>query len=102
MEARAVAILAAVIALALYLAAPALVALLRRHPERKLIYKLSPLTFFSLLLWAALIAWGASGRRDDALISKYVAKLRNNNRLPLVVALLVAAGLASSALMLLR
>ncbi|MEZ0241919.1 MAG: hypothetical protein ACAH11_00980 [Sphingomonas sp.] len=88
--------------IAAFAAAPALVAWVRKHPERKLIYKLSPLTLFSFLLWFALIAWAASGQRDDAVISKYVAKLRANNRLPLLIALLVALGLAGSLFMALR
>jgi hypothetical protein len=90
------------IVIAAFLAAPALIAWLRKHPDRKLIYKLSPLTFFSFLLWFALIAWAASDQRDDAVIQKYVAKLRANNRLPILIALLVAAGLAGSLVMWLR
>jgi len=43
-----------------------------------------------------------SGQRDDAVISKYVAKLRANNRLPILIAVLVAAGLAGSLFMWLR
>jgi uncharacterized membrane protein len=88
--------------IALFAAAPALVAWIRKHPDRKLIYKLSPLTLLSFLLWFALIAWAASDKRDDAVISQYVAKLRGNNRLPLIVVALVALGLAGSAVMLLR
>jgi hypothetical protein len=93
---------ALLVVVAVYLAAPALVAWLRKHPDRKLIYKLSPLTFFSFLLWFALIAWAASDQRDDAVISKYMSRLRDNNRLPILVALLVAAGLAGSLIMWLR
>lgn len=85
-----------------FLGAPALVAWFRRHPERKLIYKLSPLSFFSFLLWFALIVWAASDQRDDAIISKWVAKLRSNNRLPILIALLVVGGLVSSLIIMLR
>lgn len=90
------------IALVAFLAAPALIAWLRKHPDRKLIYKLSPLAMLSFLLWFALIAWAASDQRDDAVISKYMTKLRANNRLPILVALLVAGGLAGSLFMWLR
>ena len=85
-----------------FIAVPALIAWIRRHPDRKLIYKLTPLTFFSFLLWFALIAWAASDQRDDAVIQKYVNKLRANNRLPILIALLVLAGLAGTLFMALR
>jgi uncharacterized membrane protein len=99
---KATLLFAVLLGIALFAATPALVALIRKHPDRKLIYKLSPLTLLSFLLWFALIAWAASDKRDDAVISRYVAKLRGNKRLPLIIGLLVAAGLAGSALMLLR
>ena len=102
MMTRAALFFALLAVLALFLAAPAIIARFRRHPDRKLIYKLSPLSFFSFLLWFALIAWAASDQRDDAVISKYVAKLRANNRLPILIGLLVLAGLAGSAVMWLR
>lgn len=85
-----------------YLTAPALVAVARTHPERRLIYKLSPLTLLSFILWLVLLAWAFSGRRDDAIISRYVAKLRSDNRLPLAVILLVLLGLAGSLITLTR
>ncbi len=88
--------------MALFVAVPAIIAALRRHPDRQLIYKLTPLTIFSFLLWFALIAWAASDQRDDAVIQKYVTKLRANNRLPVLIALLVLAGLAGSLFMWLR
>jgi hypothetical protein len=88
--------------LAIYIAAPALVALARRHPERSLIYKLSPLCLLSFILWLVLVAWAFTGQRNDAIISRYVSKLRGNNRLPLVITLLVLFGLAGSLLPLMR
>jgi len=88
--------------LALFVAVPMLIAWIKRHPERVLIYKLAPLSLLSFLLWFALIAWAFSGQRDDTVISKYVAKLRENNRLPLLIAALVLAGLVGSLLMWLR
>ncbi|MEO5772648.1 MAG: hypothetical protein ABIQ32_00840 [Sphingomicrobium sp.] len=84
------------VAIAIFVALPALIAILRRHPERQLIVKLSPLSFFSLILWFALIAWAVTGNQDDATISRYVAKLRRNNRLPLVITTLVLVGLVGS------
>ena len=87
---------------AAFIAAPALIAWIKKHPDRRLIYKLSPLAIFSFLLWFALIAWAVSDQRDDAVIQKYVTKLRANNRLPLLIALLVIAGLAGSLFMALR
>lgn len=94
-------LLALLAGLGAYLAAPALIALIRRHPERRLICKLSPLTLMSFILWIVLIAWAVTGRRDDALISRYVATLRGSNRLPLAITLLVLAGIAGSAFTLL-
>jgi hypothetical protein len=88
--------------LIVYMAVPPLVALVRRHPERGLIYKLTPLCLLSLILWLVLVAWALTGQRNDAVISRYVAKLRGSNRLPMVVALLVLLGLAGSLLPLIR
>ena len=85
-----------------FITAPAIIAWLRKHPDRHLIYKLTPLALLSFLLWLALIAWAVSDKRDDAVIQKYVAKLRANNRLPIVIGLLVVAGLAGSLFMWLR
>ena len=85
-----------------YLAAPALIALAQQHPERRLIYKLSPLTLLSFILWLVLLAWASTGRRDEAIISRYVARLRGNNQLPLVITLLVLLGLTGSLLPLIR
>lgn len=94
-------LLALLAGLGAYLAAPALPALIRRHPERHLIYRLSPLTLMSFILWIALIAWAVTGHRDDALMSRHVAKLRGSNRLPLAIILLVLVGMAGSAVTLL-
>jgi hypothetical protein len=88
--------------LAAYLAAPALIALARRHPERRLICRLSPLSLLSVILWFALIAWASTGQRDDAVIARFVARLRRANRLPLVIGLLVILGVAGSLLPMLR
>ena len=102
MVTKAAFLFAVLAATAVFIAVPALIAWIRRHPDRKLIYKLTPLTFFSFLLWFALIAWAASDQRDDAVIQKYVNKLRANNRLPILIALLVLAGLAGTLFMALR
>ncbi|WP_448663341.1 hypothetical protein ACG3SL_01315 [Sphingomonas sp. CJ20] len=95
-------LLAILTLLAAYLAAPALVGLARHHPERRLIAKLSPLTLLSFVLWLALLAWAFTGRRDDARIARYVARLRESNRLPVAIAALVVVGLAGSLLTLVR
>lgn len=94
--------IALLVGLVLLLAAPAAVALITQHPERRLIYRLTPLTLLSFMLWLVLIAWAFTGHRDDAVISRYVAKLRGNNRLPLAIGLLVLVGLAGGLLPLLR
>jgi hypothetical protein len=83
-------------------AIPPIVALARQHPERQLIYKLSPLSLFSFVLWLVLVAWAFTGKRDDAIISRYVARLQENNRLPIVITLLVLFGLAGGLLPLMR
>lgn len=84
--------------LVIYIAIPPLVALARKHPERSLICKLSPLCLLSFILWLVLIAWAFTGQRNDAAISRYVLKLRGNNRLPLAITLLVLFGLIVSLL----
>jgi hypothetical protein len=94
--------LALLIGLAVYLTLPSLVALARQHPERRLIDRLSPLCLLSFILWLVLVAWAFTGQRNDAIIARYVSTLRQNNRLPLVITLLVLFGLAGSLLPLLR
>ncbi|MGB7409092.1 MAG: hypothetical protein WA908_11345 [Pontixanthobacter sp.] len=90
-------LLAAVLTgLILFMAVPGIIALIRRHPERRLIYKLCPLTFLSFLLWFALIAWAWTGNMTDSIINRYVARLRENNRLPIIIAGLVVLGIAGS------
>lgn len=100
-EAYGVAI-ALVVGLLLFLAAPAAIALIRQHPERRLIYRLTPLSLLSFMLWLFLLAWAFTGHRDDALLSRYVTRLRGNNRLPLAIGVLVLLGLAGGLLPLLR
>lgn len=95
-------LLTLLLGLAIYIAIPSLVALARQHPERRLIYKLSPLCLLSVILWLVLVAWAFTGQRNDAIISRYVSKLRGNNRLPLAITLLVLFGLAGSLLPLTR
>ena len=85
--------------LLLFVAVPAIVAVVRRHPDAPTIAKLTPLALFSFALWIALIIWAASDKRDDAVISKYIARLRQGNLLPWVIGGLVVVGLASGAVM---
>jgi hypothetical protein len=102
MQTKVLVLVATFILLAVYLAVPPLVAAFRRHPERKTIYKLTPLTLLSFLLWVALIAWAGSKQHDDALIQKYVRKLRDRNLLPWVIGSLVALGVVGSLATMLR
>jgi len=95
-------LVALLLGLTAYLAAPALIALVRRHPERRLIYRLSLLSLLSVILWVALIAWALTGQRDDAVIARFVARLRRSNRLPWAIGVLVILGVAGSLLPLLR
>jgi len=85
-------ILVAIVALVVFVALPSMIALARQHPEKRLIYRLTPLATFSFVLWFVLIVWASSDKRNDAVISRYVAKLRQGNQLPLVIATLVAIG----------
>ncbi len=85
----------------LFLLAPVMIAYFRRHPERRTIARLSVGGLFSFILWGALVAWAASDKRDDAVISKYVARLRERNLFPLVVGGLIVAGLVGGAVMML-
>lgn len=99
MPKEVLAILVSLGVIAAFVAVPAVIAAVRRHPERRLIYKLAPLTLFSFLLWFALIAWAGSKQHDDAVIQKYVNKLREGKLLPLVIAALVVIGAVGSYLM---
>ena len=82
-----------------FMGVPMVIAAFRRHPDRKLIYKLAPLAIFSFLLWFALIAWAASKQHDDAIVQKYVNKQREGKLLPLVIGALVLIGAIGSYLM---
>jgi len=92
-----IAVAAMFVALAVFLAIPALIALLRRHPDRRLIGRLTPLTLLSFLLWVALLVWAASDKRDDAVIGRYIARLRGSWHFGAAIGVLVALGLAGSA-----
>jgi uncharacterized membrane protein YpjA len=81
----------------LILFVPALIAVARRHPDRKLIGRLSPLTLVSFVLWAALLVWAVSDQRDDAVISRYVARLRGSRHFSMAIGFLVMAGAAGTA-----
>lgn len=79
----------------LFIFAPMLIAYATRHPERKRIAALNPLALLSFLLWGALIVWAVGGKRDDSVIAQFVEKQRRH--LPLVVTVLVVAGVAGGA-----
>ena len=76
---------------------PALIAIARRHPERRTIVRLTPLALVSFLLWFALLIWAVGGKKNDGVIGRYAERIRGHRRFPLVVAALVALGLASAA-----
>ena len=102
MPVEVIAILVVSLTTLVFVGIPPLIALVRRHPERQLIYKLSPLTLVSFILWGALIVWAASDRQDDAIISKYVARLRESGRFKWVIVLLVVVGVAGGLFAVLR
>lgn len=89
---RLLAFAVATLLVLVFIAIPPVIALARRHPERRTIAKLAPLSVILFILWGALLAWAASDKRDDAVIGKYVAKLRERNLLPWIVGGLVAVG----------
>jgi hypothetical protein len=76
---------------------PTLVAFARRHPERRLIGQLNILSIFSFLLWAALIAWAAGGKRNDSVINHFICGPGQRGRLVAIVATLVGLGVATTA-----
>lgn len=92
------AVIVVVVALALlFFAAPALIAFVRKHPERATILRLSGFALFSFILWGALLTWALSDKRDDGVIAQYVARLRSRNLLPYIVGGLVLVGAVGSA-----
>lgn len=91
------ALIAVFAAVALILCVPALIAFARRHPDRKLIARLSPLTLVSFVLWVALLVWAVSDKRDDAIISRYIARLRGGRQFPMAIGFLLVAGVVSTA-----
>lgn len=86
----------------IFVGAPALIAIIRRHPERRTIFALSPLALFSFLLWGALLIWAAGGKKNDGVIGRYADRIRHDRRFPLLVGALVAIGVAGAAYALTR
>jgi hypothetical protein len=76
---------------------PTLVAFARRHPERRLIGQLNILSILSFLLWMALIAWAAGGKRNDSVINRFIGQPGQRGRLVAIVATLVGLGVATTA-----
>jgi hypothetical protein len=85
-----------VAALVVFVTLPALIALIRRHPEARTIARLTPFAAVSIVLWVALLTWAVSDKRDDSIVARYVARLRERRLLPWVVGVLAAAGLVGS------
>ncbi len=86
----------------LFVAAPLLIALVRWHPERGTIDRLTPFAALSFVLWTALLTWALFGKRDDSVIAHYVVRLRERRLLSLIVGGLVVVGAIGSALTFLR
>lgn len=84
-----------VLGAALFVMAPGIAAYVMRHPERRRIAALSPLTALSFLLWGALLVWAIGGKRDDSVIGRFVEGQRG--RLKWVVVALVVGGVAMGA-----
>lgn len=89
-------------AVAMFVTTPALIALARRHPERRTILALTPLAALSFLLWFALLVWAAGGKRDDGVIGRYADRIRRARGFPYLVGGLVVLGLAAGAVAMAR
>jgi hypothetical protein len=76
---------------------PTLVAFVLRHPERRLIGQLNILSILSFLLWMALLAWAAGGKRNDSVINRFIGQPGQRGRLIAIVATLVGLGVATTA-----
>jgi hypothetical protein len=86
----------------LFIATPVLIALVRRHPERATIARLTPFAAISFILWTALLTWALFGKRDDGVIATYIARLRERRLLPVIISVLVVVGIIGSAMTFLR
>lgn len=75
---------------------PALIAQARRHPDRAIIWKLSPGGLFSFILWFALMAWAIGGKRDDSVIGRYAHRLQTSGWLVPAALVLVVLGAGSA------
>ncbi|QQV76341.1 superinfection immunity protein [Sphingomonas aliaeris] len=95
---KALAIVALVVFVLAIVGLPAAVAMIRNHPERRLIYKLTPLTALSFILWGVLLAWAITGIRDDAVMSRLFARARRSRYLPTMIGGLVLVGMVGTAL----
>jgi hypothetical protein len=69
---------------------PSAIALVDRHPERRMIAMLNVVSLFSFALWLALIVWAIGGKRDDSVINRFVANPQNRRLVHLGVAGFVA------------
>ena len=87
--------------LLVFAAIPVLIAIARRNPDTKTIAKLAPLALLSFALWFALIAWAATDRRNDGVISQFIDRVQGSNLGPWLIALLLVIGLGGTALTLL-
>ncbi len=76
---------------------PTIIAMARNHPERRLLAQLNVLGLVSTLLWAALLVWAIGGKRDDSVIGRFVADAGNRRPLIILVGVLFAGGLATTA-----
>ena len=91
-------ILALVVVVLVIVGLPAAVATIRKHPEQRLIYKLTPLAMLSFILWGVLLAWAITGVRDDAVMSRLFARARRSRHLPAMIGALVLIGMVGTAL----
>ncbi len=92
----------AVAAVVVFVTLPALIATLRTHPERRTIWQLTPFAAASFILWVALLTWAVSDKRNDGVVARHVARLRERRLLPFVVGALVVVGLLGSVVALRR
>ncbi len=75
---------------------PACVALVDRHPERRLIAGLNVLSLFSFALWLALMAWVIGGERPNSMIGRLMSDPRARRVVVFVTAGFAAFGLGGT------
>lgn len=75
---------------------PVCLAVVTRHPQRRLIGLLNILSLFSIALWLALMVWVMGGERNDTIIGRFVNDPRYAEYFKLGISGIIAFGMGAA------